>query len=67
VIHVFQIRSLEDYALTPIACECQNWHTISVFINFEYESNDFCKYGKGEICWHGVEDNHHDLKKKFKI
>ena len=49
--------------LTPIACECQNWQTISVFINFEYELNDFCKYGKGEICWHGVEDNYHDFKK----
>ena len=39
----------------------------SVFINFEYESNGFCKYGKGEICWHGVGENYHDLKNKIKI
>ena len=53
--------------LTPNACDRQNWQTSSVFINFEYESNGFCKYGKGEICWHGVGENYHDFQKKFKI
>ena len=43
--------------LTPNACECRDWPTSSVFINFEYESNGFCKYSKGEICWHGVGEN----------
>ena len=38
-----------------------------VFLDFEYESNGFCKYGKGDICWHGVGENYHDLRKKIKI
>ena len=42
-----------DAMLTPNACECQNWQTSSVFINFEYKSNGFCKYGKGEYVGMG--------------
>ncbi len=51
--------------LTPNACCGREWSTSYVFINFEYESNGLCKYGKGEICWHGVGENFIDFKKKI--
>ena len=47
----------------PNACRGREWPTSFVFLNFEYESNGFCKYSKGEICWHGVGENYRDLKK----
>ena len=51
----------ECTSLTLNACCSREWRTSFVFINFEYESNGFCKYGKGEICWHGVGENYHDF------
>ena len=61
---MFQVQCEE---LTPNACWGQEWPTSSVFLNFEYESNGFCKYGKGEIYWHGIGENYHDFKRNIKI
>ena len=67
-IFMFKARTYKNHSyevplLTLNACCGREWSTSFVFINFEYESNGFCKYGKGEICWHGVGENYHDLKK----
>ena len=58
-----ELPLLPDHRLTPNACWGREWPTTSAFLDFEYESNGFCKYGKGKICWHGVGENYHDLKK----